>query len=351
MSAVRATDPPQPTEVHEPIETRIAAAGSGAEALAHETIRGRVVVGALDVAAWLAGHLPERPLVGLAELVGEAWYRLAPRRAAQARRNLRRVCEWAAAEGVGSAMVRRAATDPATLQRLVRSAFRHAARYYLEVARTPSITPAYIRERIHIETPEVIEAAFASTRPIIFVAPHLGSVELPGLYLSVHSGRRPVAPMETLANVSLQRWFVRTRGSVGITIVGLGAARRELLGALRRGDPVGLVADRDLTGGGIEIPFFGAPAPIPVGPALLAIEGDAQVFATSVRRVGVGRYAGRLAPVPVPTEGTRRERATGMLRAEVAAFERDILLAPDQWWAVFFPIWPDLETTDAGTRS
>jgi KDO2-lipid IV(A) lauroyltransferase len=208
-----------------------------------------------------------------------------------------------------------------------------------------------MRERIHLETPDVIDAAFASTRPIIFVAPHYGSVELPGLFLSVHSGKRPVAPMETLADVSLQRWFVRTRGSVGITIVGLRAARRELLAALRRGDPVGLVADRDLTGGGIEIPFFGSPAPMPAGPALLAIEGDAQVFATSVRRVGAGHYAGRLQPVPVPSEGTRRERVTGMLRAEVEAFERDIVLAPDQWWAIFFPIWPDLEADNAGAGS
>jgi hypothetical protein len=26
-----------------------------------------------------------------------------------------------------------------------------------------------------------------------------------------------------------------------------------------------------------------------------------------------------------------------------AAFERVVATAPEQWWAVFFPIWPDLE--------
>ena len=26
-----------------------------------------------------------------------------------------------------------------------------------------------------------------------------------------------------------------------------------------------------------------------------------------------------------------------------SAFERIVSDAPDQWWAVFFPIWPDLE--------
>ncbi len=31
-----------------------------------------------------------------------------------------------------------------------------------------------------------------------------------------------------------------------------------------------------------------------------------------------------------------------------AAFETLIADAPDQWWAIFFPIWPDLEA-GAGT--
>jgi KDO2-lipid IV(A) lauroyltransferase len=183
---------------------------------------------------------------------------------------------------------------------------------------------------------------------MIFVAPHFGSVELPGLYLAVHSDRTPVAPMETIADPALQAYFVRTRGSVGIRIVGLRAARRELLAALRRGDPVGLVADRDLTGGGIDVPLFGASAPMPAGPALLAIESGAPIYATSVRRTGIGRYAGRLEVVPVPAEGSRRERVLATLMSEIEAFQRAIVLAPDQWWAIFFPIWPDLEAAAGG---
>jgi len=30
-----------------------------------------------------------------------------------------------------------------------------------------------------------------------------------------------------------------------------------------------------------------------------------------------------------------------------AAFERIVRDAPEQWWAVFFPIWPDLEEAAA----
>ena len=87
-------------------------------------IRGQALTRALGTVSWLAGHLPERPLVVAAEVTGDAWYRLAPKRAARARRNLQRVAEWAAAEQVGSAALRRAATEPAALERFVRSAFR-----------------------------------------------------------------------------------------------------------------------------------------------------------------------------------------------------------------------------------
>ena len=97
---------------------------------------------ALMSASWLACRLPEGPLLRAAEFAGDLWYRFAPDRAAQARRNLRRVCVALAAEGRGTPLVRAAATDPRALERLVRSAFRHNARYYLEVARTPAVTRA-----------------------------------------------------------------------------------------------------------------------------------------------------------------------------------------------------------------
>ena len=34
---------------------------------------------------------------------------------------------------------------------------------------------------------------------------------------------------------------------------------------------------------------------------------------------------------------------TAFLDQQARIFERQIAQAPDQWWAVFFPIWPDLE--------
>jgi lauroyl/myristoyl acyltransferase len=301
---------------------------------------------ALSLVSRVACRLPERPLLALADVAGWLWYRLAPGRAAQARSNLERVVRELDRRGEGGPRFRAAASDRRALERLVRSAFRHNARYYLEVLRVPGLTPAIFDERVVVETPETVEAAFAGG-PIIFVAAHLGPIEMPGVYLANRSGRTFVAPMEAVDDPALQRWFERTRGSLGVRIVGLRAARRALMAELRAGGQVGIVGDRDIAGGGMETPLFGALAPLPIGPALLAIETGAPIYAVGVRRLPDGRVGGRLLPVPVAAEGSRRERIAATLRAEAAAFEELITLAPDQWSAIFFPIWPDLAKAPA----
>ena len=307
------------------------------------TMRGRL----LFAASWLACRLPERPAFRVAGLVGNLWYRLAPGRAAQGRRNLRRVCVALAESGRGSPAVRAAATDPQALERLVQSAFRHAARYYLEVARNPAVTREYVAQRLTLDTPEVIAEAVVPGKAVLFVGLHLGSVELAALFLAFRVGQT-VTPMETLDDPGMQAYFERTRGRSGVRLVTLREARRALLQALRDGIPVGIVGDRDLTGGGTTIPLFGAPATLPMGPAMLAVESGVPTYALTVRRASRGHYRGRVLPVEVPVDGTRRERVMATMHHLAAAFEELIADATDQWWAVFFPIWPDLEAAAAG---
>ena len=154
------------------------------------------------------------------------------------------------------------------------------------------------------------------------------------------------------AGIALQAYFERTRGANGVRIVGLREARRELLGAIRQGVSVGLVGDRDLTGGGAPVTLFGAPATLPLGPALLSIESGAPMYVVGVRRSAAnGRYRGRVEAIPTPPDGRRRERVMAATASVAAAFEQIISDAPEQWWAVFFPIWPDLEIEVAETAA
>src|SRR4029078_2610795 len=149
----------------------------------------------------------------------------------------------------------------------------------------------------------------------------------------------------------LQSSRERGGGVAGLCFVGLREPRRELTHALRNGIPVGLVGDRDLTGGGTLVPLFGAPALMPMGPAMLAVETGVPTYGMTVRRAGEeGHFRGKIIPIDVPAEGTRRERVTTTMTRLAAAFEDLIADAPDQWWAVFFRLWPDLEA-EAGAAA
>ncbi len=123
----------------------------------------------------------------------------------------------------------------------------------MEVARNPSVTPAFVDERLALDTPELIAEAVVPGKAVLFVGLHFGSVEMAVIFLAFRVGET-VTPMETIDDAGLQAYFERTRGVAGIRLVGLREARRELTDALRNGIPVGLVGDRDLTGGGTRDP-------------------------------------------------------------------------------------------------
>ncbi|MBI2781045.1 MAG: hypothetical protein HYX55_04525 [Chloroflexi bacterium] len=302
-------------------------------------LKARVVV----VAAWVACRLPEPPLLALADFAGRVWYRLAPERRRRARRNLTRVVRWLADHDMGSSEVRVAARDGRALNRLVREAFRHAARYYVQLARAPIVNAAYLDRWLVVETPGVIEAALDDPRGALFVGMHMGWFELPAMVAAARTGRPAIVPSETIADPALQAYLVQTRERMGLRLIELSGAKRLLKEELLEGGTVGLLGDRDITGGGIDTEFFGAPSPLAAGPALLAMETGVTPHVFGIWRDLSGVYHVAVESVAFPAEGSRRERVSAYLAAEARAFERHIAAAPEQWLAIFHPLWPDLE--------
>ena len=320
---------------------------SGQRLPASRTLGSRLRARALVAASWLACRLPEGPLLALADFAGALSYRFATERRRRARRNLLRIARWLAAHDMGPEAARAAASDRRALSRLVRAAFRNSARYYVQLARTPIVDRAYLERWLVVENAAEVDAILAGEGGKLFVGMHLGWFELPALIAAYRSGRPAVVPSETLADPELQAYMVRTRQRLGLELIELGGAKRALREALERGETVGLLGDRDITGGGIETELFGAPAPLAAGPALLALETGVTPHVFGVWRDEQGVYHGRSEAIPFRAEGSRRERVTAWLEDAARAFERHIAAAPEQWLAVFHPIWPDLEGAPA----
>jgi KDO2-lipid IV(A) lauroyltransferase len=304
-----------------------------------QRLRARLVA----AASRLLTILPEGPVDAAGNLVGDAWYRAGGDRVELGRKNLQRVVRYLADKDLGGPRVKAAATDGAALERLLRATFRQTVRYYLDMARLPGRSAADLDRRLTIETTESVDRAFGPDAPSVLVAMHYGAVEFPALFAVARSGKSIRAPMETIGDPPMQEWLRRTRSLAGVEIIGLRDARKGLLDALADGRTIGLVADRNVAGGTVTVPFFGTPAPLPMGPAFLAIEASRPIYLAAVRRTGTARYAGGLYPVEIVTEGTRRQRVEGTMANLATAMEAAIAVAPEQWWSLLAPIWPDLD--------
>src|SRR5262244_3016064 len=75
-----------------------------------------------------------------------------------------------------------------------------------------------------------------------------------------------------------------------------------------------LPADRDVTGGGIEVEFFGQKARMMGGPAALAVQTGAALLPAVLWFEGRGWGVHIYPEVPVPAEGTRRDKIVAMTR-------------------------------------
>lgn len=302
--------------------------------------RSRLAARLLRLTAGLLQRLPEGGLHRAAMGMGALLYIGQPARRRLVTANLARVCRYLAAAGLADERVAAAARDEPALARLTRAAFGHYLRGYLEGA----ILPAYGRsDRLARVVPDdpTLAQQMLTTRPMIIVGLHFGAIEIPALW-ATQRGVAITTPMETVADPDLQDYFVRSRGATGLRVIPLAGAGRELSRTLANGEVVAVVADRPVGGAGARVELFGAPARLPLGPAVLAVESGAQAWLVASRRVGHGEYRGHLEPIPVPATGTRRERLNEFLNAEARAFERAVAGAPEQWWTVFFPIWSDI---------
>jgi KDO2-lipid IV(A) lauroyltransferase len=175
----------------------------------------------------------------------------------------------------------------------------------------------------------------------LFVGMHFGAMELPVRLAALRLGEPVLAPMETLSDPALHAWFHAQRSAAGIEPIDPRGAARALVERARGGDVVAIVGDRPIGGPGRRAQLFGAPASLPVGPALLAIEAEVPVWAVAVRRTGWGRYAVRVEALAMAPGGPAKARVAGFMAAEAAAFERLVADAPEQWWTLLFPIWED----------
>jgi phosphatidylinositol dimannoside acyltransferase len=284
--------------------------------------RNKLIVGAYKAGARVASALPESTLPFLGKVGGRigGWPQRGNRK--MAARHQQRASR---------------RTDP----KVVDEVFECYGRYWLEMLRMPTeVRRGAIAEHFDIKGHEMVLAALERGKGAIYALPHLGGWEWGAAWMA-EQGHHMLAVVEALQPPELFEWFLRQREAMGLEIAALGPdVSSRVLGALRDNRIVCLVADRDLTGDGVDVEFFGERTTLPAGPATLALRTGAALFPACIY-FGPGRehHAVVRPELDVSRQGRLREDIARITQDLAHEFEDLIRAAPEQWH-LLQPNWP-----------
>ena len=309
-------------------EPQVAVEPESGAAPERETLRERFAVWQYATMERVATHWPERLGRATFDVYTRALHRGLPKLRATVAANLSRV--------IGRP------PDSAVVQAAVREAFALYGRYWYDTFRLLVMPPSEIRKRFVIEDVENLDEGLERGRGAITALPHVGNWDAAGNYMAV-AGYKLCAVAEELRPRQVFEQFLRHREALGMRIVPLMSDKRvgfELARLLAEGSVVALVADRDLTGRGVDVEMFGATRKLPAGPALLSLRTGAPLYACSVYTTDDGWVCRIGSPLEIERTGNTRADVTALTRMLAERFERIIAAKPVDWH-MFQPAWPD----------
>ena len=210
--------------------------------------------------------------------------------------------------------------DGATLRAASRQVMRNYARYWLEIFRLPMLPVEQLVDGMYDpdDAAQAILDTVAAGRGLI-IAKGAGSF---------------TTVQERLKPESLYERFIAFREGLGMEVLPASGGVRPfgvLAQRLRAGKIVILPADRDVTGSGIEVEFFGEKAKMMAGSAALAVQTGAPLVPATLWFTDDGWGVRIGTPISAPAEGTRPQKIAAVMQDVASFFEQGIREHPHDW--------------------
>jgi KDO2-lipid IV(A) lauroyltransferase len=253
---------------------------------------------------------------------------------------------------LGSAANRRGATE--TMKRVLGTGDEWTARLaafrmFCEFSHCLAETLEYYSPRprpIRLDPPahDPILESLRQGRGAVLVTGHFGNWDIAAKTLRDY-GRPINVVMARDVNESTQEYVRRARERVGVRVIYSDTSvfsSLNIIRALRQNEIVALQLDRMLGPGGARmLPFFGAPAPFPSGPFVLARLSGAPLYPVFIPRLGMRHYAIRIGTcVALAREARDAHALERAMRQVVGEFEAAVREFPTQWFQ-FRSFWPE----------
>ena len=271
------------------------------------------------------GALPQGVMYRTGEALGRAVWYIAPQRRRLVQRHLHRILG-----------------PDAPVKQKSKDMFASYGRYWAEVFWLRPNRKASLIAETELVNEQALHDAFAQGKGLLLILPHMGNWEVAGA-ISESLGMPAMSAAENLPNPLITEWFVRIREMIGIEIVLTGRGMRAsaaLARRLKEGKTVALLADRDVTGRGVPVTFFGEETTMPPGPVALAVRSGAPLLVVgSYFQDGRGHRFVISDPLDLPEQGTKEERIAAGVQVLAENLEQKIRLKPEDWH-LFVPNWP-----------
>lgn len=240
------------------------------------------------------------------------------------------------------------------LRALSRRGMRSYLRYFYEVVRLPAMRPHEIRHRTHVTGLASLQEALRSGRGVVVALPHMGNWDHAGAWITLR-GFPLTTVAERLRPPELYERFSAIRSALGMEVLALDRGEASTVATLTRrlraGGLVCLLADRDLTGGGVEVGLFGEPARFPLGPARLAHSTGAALVPVTLTSTGHTWHITIHPRVPRLQRENRVVEWAAMTQQLAGVFATAIAEHPEDWHMLQPVFAADLPAPGPGLRS
>jgi KDO2-lipid IV(A) lauroyltransferase len=222
--------------------------------------------------------------------------------------------------------------DSRQLRRTTWLNFRNHAKAYADLMMLPRSQVAAMRPLLKVQGMENLEEARALGKGVMAVSCHMGSYEIVAAIWA--ATLTPVSFFaEEMEPRALFEWYRDTRARLGISVLTLSLPGiRKVNEALHEKEMVITAIDRDITGTGHVMPFFGRPAPIPLGIAAIALRLGTPLLPVCVYRLPDDSYMAEAAPLVIAkSTGDRKADEIRVTQELLRHIEGFIRRHPEQW--------------------
>ena len=227
----------------------------------------------------------------------------------------------------------------AELEVLLGQAMSSYLRYWCDTFRIQDWSTSQIQSSVTLTRGELLLDPMREGRGVVIALPHSGNWDHAGAYFC-SLGIPLVTVAERLKPEALFQRFLRYRQAMGFEVLSIDSRSfATLIKRAREKRLIALVADRDLSASGVDVNFFGFPARMPAGPALLAIKTGIPLVVAHVSYTQNGIHI-EFTSVDVSEDGSESERVAQMTQRMASLFEKGIAAHP-QDWHMLQRIWTD----------